>query len=76
MQCSQKVGQKKWSHNSSQKTSRTSTPTPPLLKGLLMAETQMNYQMKLESLQATHEKEIAELQKRHESAANETSIAA
>ena len=35
MQCSQKVGQKKWSHNSSQKTSRTSTPTPPLQKGLL-----------------------------------------
>ena len=34
MQCSQKVGQKKWSHNSSQKTSRTSTPTPPPLKGL------------------------------------------
>ena len=38
MQCSQKVGQKKWSHNSSQKTSRTSTPTPPLLKGLLTIE--------------------------------------
>ena len=38
MQCSQKVGQKKWSHNSSQKTSRTSTPTPPLLKGLLSIE--------------------------------------
>ena len=38
MQCSQKVGQKKWSHNSSQKTSRTSTPTPPLQKGLLKVE--------------------------------------
>ena len=36
MQCSQKVDQKKWSHNSSRKTSRTSTPTPPLPKGLLM----------------------------------------
>ena len=36
MQCSQKVGQKKWSHNSSQKTSRTSTPTPPLQQGLLI----------------------------------------
>ena len=36
MQCSQKVGQKKWSHNSSQKTSRASTPTPPLQKGLLI----------------------------------------
>ena len=35
MQRSQKVGQKKWSHNSSQKTYRTSTPTPSLLKGLL-----------------------------------------
>ena len=35
MQCSQKVGQKKWSHNSSQKTSRTSTPSPPLQKVLL-----------------------------------------
>ena len=39
MQCSQKVGQKKWSHNSSQKTSRTSTPTPPLQKGLLNTRT-------------------------------------
>ena len=38
MQCSQKVGQKKWSHNSSQKASRTSTPTPPLLKSLLKLE--------------------------------------
>ena len=35
MQCSQNAGQKKWSHNSSQKTSRTSTPTPPLQTGLL-----------------------------------------
>ena len=35
MQCSQKIGQKKWSCNFSRKTSRISTPTPPLQKGLL-----------------------------------------
>ena len=35
MQCNQKFGQKKWSHISSQKTSRTSTHTPSLLKCLL-----------------------------------------
>ena len=35
MQCSQKIGQKKWSYNYSQKTSRLSTPTPPLQKGFL-----------------------------------------
>ena len=45
MQCSQKVGQKKWSHNSSQKTCRTSTPTPPLRKDLLtiISETPLDY---------------------------------
>ena len=41
MQCSQKVGQKKWSHNSSQETSRTSSPIPPLLKCLLMGSDRM-----------------------------------
>ena len=68
MQCSQKVGQKKWSHNFSQKTSRTSTPTPPLLKGLLRWE--FDLVRKIEELEA----EIAQKEARIDKDAQQNDV--
>ena len=64
MQCSQKVGQKKWSHNSSQKTSRTSTlpllykrfiDKPPLASERVVKSTRLHQILQMMALQqCTH----------------------